>query len=100
MFFVFDESGGYVLAENLLQAQKQIHEREMTYCYPYLSFLDKRFISIFADSAIDYVIWYSPFKHIESDMPELPEVCIYEVGKIKMEDFIEYPEELIMSTEA
>lgn len=99
VFFVFDESSGYVLAENEKQAKKGVKRGEMFYCQPYLHFLDKRFVEIFIDSEIDYLIWYSPYKHFESDMPEIPTICIYDVKKLALSDFKDYPLSLIMSIE-
>jgi hypothetical protein len=49
---------------------------------------------------IDYLVWFSPFKHFDSDMPELPTVCVYDVKQIQLIDFEEYPQKQIMSTEA
>jgi hypothetical protein len=40
VFFVFDESCGYVLAEDELQALNGIREGEAFYCSPYLHFAD------------------------------------------------------------
>lgn len=100
VFFVFDESGGYVLAENEQQVLKGVKEGEAFYCSPYLHFADKRFAEIMIGTDIDYLIWYSPFKHFESDMPDLPTVCVYDVKKINLADFEDYPQNLIVSTEA
>lgn len=100
VFFIFDESSGYVLAEDELQAKRCISPGEMFYCRPYLHFIDKRFVELFAEADIDYVIWYSPYKHFDSDMPELPFTCIYDVKSIVLSDLEEYPISLIMSTEA
>ena len=65
-----------------------------------LHFADKRFVETIIGSDIDYLIWYSPFKHFESDMPELPTVCVYDVKQIDLSNFEEYPQSLIMSTES
>ena len=71
----------------------------MFYCYPYICFMDKRLVKVFIGTDIDYVIWFSPYKHFDSDMPELPTVCIYDVKNMNLSECIDYPEELIMSTE-
>ncbi|MBO5349248.1 MAG: hypothetical protein J6A89_05475 [Clostridia bacterium] len=45
-------------------------------------FLDKSFINILKESEVDYLIWYSPYKHytgLNEDM--LPTTCVYEVKK-------------------
>lgn len=99
VFFVFDESCGYVVADSQEVIQRGVRKGEMFYGYPYLCFMDKRFVEVFVGTDIDYVIWFSPFKHFESDMPELPTVCIYDVKKMDLLECEEYPEELIISTE-
>lgn len=73
---------------------------EQFYCYPYLHFVDRKFVEVFYNTDIDYLIWYSPFKHFDSDMPELPIVCIYDIKEIQLNELEEYPEDLIISTEA
>ena len=100
VFFVFDESSGYVVAENEEQAQHSFNVGEEFYCRPYLHFDDKQFVKSFVNSDIDYVIWFSPFKHFETNMPELPRACIYDVKRMDLNDFLDYPQTLIMSTEA
>ena len=80
--------------------QKGVKEGEAFFCKPYLHFADKRFVKAMIGSGIDYLIWFSPFKHFESDMPELPTVCVYDVSQINLAEFEEYPQNLIMSTEA
>ena len=100
VFFVFDESCGYVLAEDELQALNGIREGEAFYCSPYLHFADKHFVETIIGTDIDYLVWFSPFKHFASDMPELPTVCVYDVKQIQLIDFEEYPQKQIMSTEA
>ena len=98
-FFVFDESSNYVLVEDEQLAQTGVKKGQEFFCRPYLHFADKRFVEVIIDANVDYLIWYSPFKHFESTMPELPNVCIYDVKQIKLESFKDYPRNLIMSTE-
>ena len=65
---------------------------------PLFSFFDKRFIKVFIDSEIDYVIWHAPY-HFNLDIPEIPTIGIYDVKNINLSDFEDFPETLIMSTE-
>lgn len=99
VFFVFDESCGYVVADSIEQAKKGVSQGEMFCCYPYICFMDKRFVDVFIGTDIDYVIWFSPYKHFDSDMPELPTVCVYDVKNMNLSECIDYPEDLMMSTE-
>lgn len=99
VFFVLDESCGYVIADNEEAVEREFKRGEMFYCYPYICFMDKRFVEVFKGTDIDYLVWYTPFKHFESDMPELPTVCIYDVKKMDLFEYENYPENLIVSTE-
>ena len=47
-----------------------------------------------------YLVWYSPFKHFNLDLPELPVVCVYDVKQIRLSELEEFPENFIISTEA
>lgn len=99
VFFIFDESSGYVLAENERQAKSKIHQGECFYCSLYSHFADKRFAEVFLNSDIDYLVWYSPFKHFESNMPEMPNICVFDIKKLSLQNFYDFQENLIMSTE-
>ncbi|MBE5933652.1 MAG: hypothetical protein E7263_09575 [Lachnospiraceae bacterium] len=96
VFFVFDESSGYVVAESENAVKQDIKVGEVFYCRFYLHFIDRRFIEIFIDADIDYLIWFSPFKESCTDVPD---VCIYDVKNLQLSDFEMFPEELIISTE-
>ena len=98
-FFVFDESSGYVLVDDEKQAERGVKKGEQFYYRPYLHFSDKRFADIFLNSNIDFLIWYSPFKHFETTMPEMPTACVYDIKKLTSSDFIDYPAKLIMSVD-
>ena len=100
IFFVFDESSAYVQVENKVLAENGIREGE-PFCFDmYWHFLDKRMVNVFKDADIDYLIWYSPFKHFESTCQyEIPTVCVYDVKNYDYSDMIDYPEEFIMSAE-
>lgn len=100
IFFIFDESSGYVQVDSKELAQRGIKRGEAFLASMYLQFLDKRFVDVFRGSDIDYVIWFSPFKHFESNCPyPMPTVCVYDVKNYNYEHIVEFPEELIVSTE-
>lgn len=100
IFFVFDESSGYakVLDKSLIGKgikKGQAIVTDEVYCH----FIDKRLIDIFVNSEIDYLIWFSPFKHFESTMPEFPIAAIYDVNAINKNFLKLYPQELMLSME-
>ena len=100
VFFVFDESSAYVQVDDKKIIERGIKAGEAFDCAVYCQFLDKKMVDVFKGTDIDYLIWYTPFKHYESTCPfELPKVCVYDVKKYTYEDVIDYPEEFIMSTE-
>lgn len=99
IFFIMDESSGYVIVNSKEEANKTYVQGQSIKCSPYIHFLDSRFVSCFKDSEIDYLVWYSPFKHIQSNMPELPIVGVYDVKNINEKELILYSEELILGAE-
>ena len=100
VFFVFDESSAYVQVDDKNLIERGIKAGEAFDCETYCHFLDKKMVDVFKGTDIDYLIWYTPFKHYESTCPfELSKVCVYDVKRYTYEDVIDYPEKLIMSTE-
>ena len=99
IFFVFDESSGYVVAADEETASRGVRQGERFLGSPYVPFVDKRFAEVFLGTDIDYLIWYTPFNDFETDMPLLPNVCIYDVKNLSIDSFEDYPKSLIMSTE-
>lgn len=100
VFFVMDESAGYIQALNEQMANTTIVPGQAYEFYLYCQFWDKKFIDAFRGTDIDYLIWYCPFKHFESNMPlDMPEVCVYDIKKLPKKFGITYPENLIISAE-
>ena len=60
VFFIFDESSFYFESahDNIRKSKGAIIQGAF-----HLWFFDKAFINIFTDSPVDYVIWFSPYKH-------------------------------------
>lgn len=86
IFFVMDESSAYIQAKRV----NNKHERkvgEIELGQPHFYFADKRFIKAFEDSDIDYLIWYAPFKLINSLIGklDLPKVCVFDVKKFNFQ---------------
>lgn len=83
IFFIFDESTAYVQVENV---PDRIRERMLMKGQAHLWFADKRFVEAFQSGEIDYLIWYTPYKLIQSvgSAPQLPVACVFDC---KMIDF-------------
>lgn len=100
IFFIMDESSAYFKAENIDDVTKERQTGEMVLGRPHFHFMDKNFIRAFENSDIDYLIWYTPFKLINSTMGKLnlPEVCVFDV-KRPVRQYIEYDENYMISAE-
>lgn len=84
IFFVFDEASPY------FEVAEEIHETyEGMRCAgkPHLWFLDENYISVFNGSDVDYLIWYTPYKHCRlfaddsDDNIELPVATVIDIKK-------------------
>lgn len=102
VFFVFDESSAYF---EMGQPNCNVKMGKMFEAYPHLWFLDKAFVNAFKDSEIDFLIWFTPYKHCDAFSVEdghclnLPEVVIYDVKNMNIPYFRDYKEELMESAE-
>ena len=74
IFFIFDESSAYI--------EKIKSNRASTLGSPHLFMLDKKFLDVFVASKIDYLIWYAPYKLLQTDkgILNLPQACVFKVG--------------------
>lgn len=80
IFFILDESSAYFEAEDKPQT---ILEGMPFIGRPHFWFLDKEFLQIFENSKIDYVIWFTPFKHDELfGGMRLPEIVVFDTTQI------------------
>lgn len=81
IFFVLDESSGYVQVppEN---AGTQFKQGQQYSCMLYHHFADNRFLNTFIGSKIDFLIWFSPFKHFETNAPSelFPTTIVYNLN--------------------
>ena len=101
IFFVFDESSQYMQVDQKID---KIDVGIVAKAFPHLWFLDKAFVSSFENSELDFLIWFTPYKHCEvfsekdGSCLNLPEAVIYDVKK-KDIPFRDYKEELMESAE-
>lgn len=100
IFFVFDEASPYFEAK-----EKPVSRRvgDITQGQPHLWFWDRAFIRTIEGSQIDYLIWYTPYKHFSlSDSTgkhlELPKVTVMKV-KGSIIDTKEFSADRMMSAE-
>lgn len=102
VFFLFDESSAYVEVDTKEIAQKGVKQGEPFIGRPHYFFLDKAFIDILKDCGADYVVWYTPFKHIDTHgiVPQLPKIVVIDIKKLNKLNCIEtYDSDYIMSSE-
>lgn len=95
-----DESSAYFVAENIDDVKKEKQIGEMILGRPHFHFWDKKFIKAFENSRIDYLIWYTPFKYVNSSIGklDLPEVCVFNI-KEPIKQCMEYDEKHMISAE-
>lgn len=100
VFFVFDEASPYFEAKN-----KPTHRKigDIAQGYPHLWFRDQAFINAIEGSQIDYLIWYTPYKHCTlfdalGKQLELPQATVMKVKGGTIETMI-FKADRMMSAE-
>lgn len=98
IFYIFDESSMYCEVE---EKNKTITPGEMFAGIPHRWYGDKTFVNIFKESGIDYLIWFTPYKNLNTagTDPDLPVACVYDCNNI-FDRLIEYDSAYLMSAEA
>lgn len=97
IFFIFDESSAYFENENK-KTIKKIGDNVKGKIHYW--FLDKEFVDVIINANIDYLIWYSPYKHyIGTNDEMIPRICIYDVKKLKTDILLKYDESKMDSVE-
>lgn len=97
VFFVFDESTAYIqmkkVPANIWPGRPARGEAHQWYA-------DRRFIDVFRNSGIDFLIWVAPYKLIHSigRAPYIPTACVFDCNKINYE-LIDYDSEHMVSSE-
>lgn len=100
IFFVFDESTAYVQVDDPEFAKRGPVALEPYEAVSVWHFMDKRFLDVFRNSDIDYLIWYAPYKIFYGSPVQSPRVCVFDVKNYDYRHAVTYPEELLMSAEA
>lgn len=88
VFFVFDESSAYFEAVNPEQIMRK---GEVIQGRPHWWMLDEAFISVIIDSQIDYLIWYTPYKHSQVFDQAGKQLLLPEATVIKISDCAKIP---------
>lgn len=82
IFFVFDESSMYFEAEH---KPLELKEGDITKGRQHYWFFDANFVEAFIGTEIDYLIWYTPYKHCQmlddegESAPPMPIVTVIDV---------------------
>ncbi len=100
IFFIFDESTGYVQVADKELARRGPAAKEPYKCKLLWHFFDKRFVDIFKDADIDYLIWFTPYKMFHGAPVQPPKICVFDVKNYDYLNVKDYPKEYIMSSEA
>ena len=101
IFFVFDESSQYMQVDHKTE---KIKVGIVSKAFPHLWFMDKSLVSSFENSELDFLIWFTPYKHCDAFSEKdgsclnLPEAVIYDVKNMDI-PLRYYKEELMESTE-
>lgn len=93
VFLVADETSGMYFESVVFDGKAAIGR-------PHFPFLDKRFVTSFLDSPLDYLIWFIPYNH--SKYIKLPRLIIFDVQNcLKNEEvvFFDYDESRMNSSE-
>jgi len=101
IFFIFDESSAYVLVNDRELCKRGSVAGEPYSAMDYNYWQDKRFLDVFIDADIDFLIWYAPYKMIISESEVyLPNTCVFDLKKCDPQMGIDYPIDYIMSSES
>lgn len=99
IFLIFDESTGYVQVADKSLAERGPVAGEFFQCDLLWHFLDKRFVDVFKNADIDYLVWFTPYKMIHGSPVQPPKICVFDMKKYNFSKLKEYPEEYIVSSE-
>lgn len=99
IFLIFDESSAY--CESVSASKTAFFLGKEIQAYRHCHFLDSAFLKSFIHSEIDYLIWFSPYKYIETTDGRIftePTICIYNT-RYAILNAIHYPESKMISYE-
>ena len=75
IFFVFDESTAYLRVDDKELAQRGPIPLEKFWGVPQCFFADTRFMEVFRETDIDFLIWFAPYKMIHGRKRESLRSC-------------------------
>lgn len=95
-----DESSAYLKVARPEIATQKYRADDMIDGMPHFWFMDSNFLCSFENSSIDYLVWYTPFKVIDSTVGilDLPKVCVFDIHDMP-EQRIAYDSKYIISAE-
>ncbi len=100
ILFVFDESTGYLQVQDEELAKKGPTALERYRAKPVAHFFDRRFLEVFCHSEVDFLVWCTPYKMFHGSVFQLPKICVFDLKKDYIRKSIDYPQNLIISSEA
>ena len=91
IFFVMDESSAYTESTIPIE-QLTIEYGEFFKGEPHIFYRDKRFVDVLLSLKADYLIWFAPFKLINTfeQIEPLPKVIAYNLNTYKPSDIRTY----------
>jgi hypothetical protein len=100
IFFVMDESSAYFQVKDKKDVKATPQIGHLCEGKPHFFWSDKAFLETIINSDIDFVIWYTPFKLLNTDKGKfpLPRVCVYDVKGAKY-DTVDFDEKAMRSCE-
>lgn len=99
IFYVFDESSAYFVPDD--ENIKVLEKGQTVKGFIHQHFKDKAFLQTFIDSDIDYVIWHTPFKLVQTMgnvSINMPKICVYDCKKA-VKKAIDYNPKAMVSVE-
>lgn len=103
IFFLFDESTPYVKANSAEMASEGVVYNKrylLNMTDIHIPAMDKRFVAPLYDLDVDYILWFMPFKHINSrNELQIPNFIAIDIKSARNLLLLEYPYELMMSFE-
>lgn len=100
-FFIFDESSAYFEIKKRKNTEKIRYVNELMAGSPHMFVLDAAFINLLREFDLDYLIWYAPFKLLNTTNGniKLPKVCVFDIKKLNGINVIQYDKNKMISCE-
>lgn len=96
-FLVMDETESYLKHQNILDAQEPLNPNKLYEVdgIPHLPFIDKRIIQRLLQGNIEFLIWFSPYKHNQQMNIQPPKLTFFDLSKKDAVELINYPSYLM-----